>query len=822
MEIPKKYNAKEEEQKILDFWKESKIFDFNTNAKKEIFAIDTPPPTVSGSMHIGHSFGYTIQDSIARYKRMKGFNVFYPFGTDDNGLPTERLVEKLKKVHSISMDREEFRKLAYATVIEIKDAFVYDWIRLGMSCDFGKSYSTIDTLSQKIAQKSFIDLYKKGLIYQQEAPMSWCPACQTAIAQAEFESKDLTSTFNDIIFKSGDQELIISTTRPEFLPACVALFAHPEDERYQKLQGKNATVPLFDYEVPILFDEAVDKEKGTGLMMVCTFGDKEDIDKWKRYNLPLKIVLTKDGRMNDLAKQYAGMKIVEARKKIIEDLKELNFITKQEEIVHAVNVHERDGVELEYLVTKQWFVKVLDFKEELLKQVDKIAWHPEHMKIRMVHWIENLNWDWCISRQRHFGIPFPVWRHKQTGEIIVADESQLPVDPLDTLPKGYTAEDVEPETDVMDTWATSALTPKIAYETHQLSANLPMDLRPQGHDIIRTWAFYTIVRTFYQHETIPWKNAMVSGFVRTSTGDKMSKSKGNFISPQVILEKHSADALRFWACGAKAGEDLSYKEQDLEAGNKLITKLWNAFKFASFFVKDPFNPAEKPELTVIDRWMFHELNALIQKNTKSFDAYEYDKVKYRTEQFFWNVFCDHYLEIVKDRLYKPEVYGEDAQRSGMYTVYHCLKSVLQMLHPIIPFSTESIWQYFFKAYEKTDSIINSSWPTEFSITINQDELYAGVLAKDITAEIRRFKSSAKKPLNAEVTLVVQADDQAKKQILLIEKDIVGTAKATLSFGSVTRGDIALGEPETETVEVQANEKDIPEKVAFISIDVSFV
>lgn len=822
MEVPKKYVSKQEEEKILEFWKENNIFVFDSNRKGALFSIDTPPPTVSGKMHIGHSFSYTVQDAVARYKRLNGYNVFYPFGTDDNGLPTERLVEKIKNVHSVSMEREAFRKLAYDTVIEIKEDFVHDWIRLGMSCDFSKSYSTIDKKSQKIAQKAFLELYTQGLVYQQEAPISWCPACQTAIAQAEFESKDISSWFNDIIFMSGSDKLIISTTRPEFLPACVALFAHPDDVRYQHLKGKTARVPLFNLEVPILFDESVALDKGTGLMMVCTFGDKEDIDKWKRFNLPLKIVITKNGRMNELAGKYSGMKIVEARKQIIEDLKSEQLLVKQEEIVHAVNVHERDGVELEFLITRQWFVKVLDFKEELLKQVDAIEWYPAHMKIRIVHWIENLNWDWCISRQRHFGIPFPVWKHKKTGKIILADESQLPVDPLDALPQGYSADDVEPETDVMDTWATSALTPQIACESYGLPFSLPMDLRPQGHDIIRTWAFYTIVRNFYQHKQIPWKNAMISGFVRTSTGDKMSKSKGNTISPQDIIQKHSADALRFWACGAKLGEDLLYKDQDLEAGNRLITKLWNAFKFVSFFVKDDFDPKKIPALTVIDKWMLHELDKVIEKNTASFDEYEYDKVKYRTEQFFWNVFCDHYLEIVKDRLYKPEVYGEEAQRSGLYTVYRSLKAITQMLHPVIPFITESVWQYFFRNYEGEISVSISKWPRAQGITITDDERRAGCLARDITAALRKAKSTANKPLNANVSITVQTDVQSTVQIQLVEQDIAGTAKAVIRFGKVTRGDISISEPESDQKEILVNEEKISEKKTIVSLDVDFI
>jgi valyl-tRNA synthetase len=381
MEAPKKYDPKVEEPKILSYWKENSVFTFKKDPVKKIYSIDTPPPTVSGKMHIGHSFSYSQEDFIARYKRLKGFNVFYPFGTDDNGLPTERLVEKTKKVRSTKMDRGDFRKLCYDTIVEIKPDFIKDWVLLGMSCDFTKAYSTIDENCQRLSQASFIELYKKGYIYSQKEPMTWCPHCQTAIAQAEFESKDLTSAFNDIIFKTenGD-DLIIATTRPEFIPACVALFANPNDSRYSDLKGKNAIVPLFNYKVPIVFDEAVDKDKGTGLMMVCTFGDKEDIDKWKRYKLETRIIVTPDGKTNELAGKYADLKLLDARKAILDDLKESKLLFAEKPITHAVNVHERCSTELEFLITRQWFVRVLDKKQELLEQVEKISWHPEYMK----------------------------------------------------------------------------------------------------------------------------------------------------------------------------------------------------------------------------------------------------------------------------------------------------------------------------------------------------------------------------------------------------------------------------------------------------------
>jgi len=836
-EIPKKYKPGEEELKILRLWEEQKIFLFNKeDSEKELFSIDTPPPTVSGKMHIGHSFSYAQEDFIARYKRLKGYNVFYPFGTDDNGLPTDKLVEKTKKVQSRKMERSAYRDLCFETIKELKEDFIYDWIRLGISCDYSKSYSTISKEVQKESQKRFIELYKKGFVYEQKAPMSWCPNCQTAVAQAEFESKDISSHFNEIIFKSTDgEDLIIATTRPEFLPACVALFAHPEDERYLHLKNKTAKVPLFDFEVPVLFDEVVEKEKGTGLMMVCTFGDKEDIDKWKRYNLPLKIIFTKYGVMNNLAGKYEGLKIKAAREKIIEDLKEKQLLIGQKEIIHAVNVHERCGTELEFLETKQWFIKILDKKKELLDQANKLNWNPEFMKNRMIHWIENLNWDWCISRQRFFGIPFPLWREANTGKLIFAEEKNLPIDPTESVPEGYSIEDLGtkliPETDVIDTWATSSISPQISLSSYGLDPkkNLPMSLRPQAHDIIRTWAFYTLTRSFLEEDKLPWKDILISGFVMAAKGEKMSKSKGNVVEPRKVLEKYSADILRFWAAGSKLGEDLPYNEQELLAGQRFVTKLWNSFKFLSYFLTQEdnknFDPNKKPKLEVQDKWILEKLNKLIQENEKNLDRYEYDKMKYRTEQFFWQIFCDSYIELVKDRLYKPEIYGIEAKESGLFTFYHVLKSLCIMISPITPFITEGIWQYFFTNFEKEDSISKTNWPRTFEINTSEEEKLAGQLSSDITAIIRKYKSEKNKPLNSEINLKIFSENKIRKQIELVEKDIIGTIKAKkLEFveKSEIRGDIELGESQSKEKEIESNEQQIPKKITFFTMDVEFL
>jgi len=418
MELPKRYDPKESEAKWQKFWQDEEVYVYNVDGRPT-YSVDTPPPTVSGKMHMGHAFSYTQQDIVVRYQRMIGKNVFFPFGTDDNGLPTEKLVEKNKKILARKMKREEFIHICNEFIEEQKPKFIKAWQEIGMSADFTKSYSTINEHCQITSQASFIDLYKKGRIYRQESPISWCVKCQTAIAQAEFESVEKNAQFNDIKFTSHGKELVISTTRPELLPACVALFYNPEDKRYKELEGKFAMVPLFNYEVPILADESVAMDKGTGLMMVCTFGDKEDVEKWHKFDLPLRVVFEKYGVLNELATEFKGMKIEEARKGIIEKLKEIGALVSQKDIVHATNVHERCKTPIEFLKSKQWYIKVLDKKQELLEAANQITWYPEHMKVRYDHWVQNLNWDWCISRQRHFGIPVPVWTHKETGEVIL-------------------------------------------------------------------------------------------------------------------------------------------------------------------------------------------------------------------------------------------------------------------------------------------------------------------------------------------------------------------------------------------------------------------
>lgn len=789
MELPQHYNPKQAESKWQQYWEEQEIYVFHPDAKKETYSVDTPPPTVSGKMHLGHAFSYTQQDIIVRYQRMKGKNVFFPFGTDDNGLPTERLVEKKKNILSTRMSRPDFVKICNEVIEQEKPLFIQSWKSIGMSADFKRSYSTINQHCQITSQASFIDLYAKGRIYQQESPISWCVACQTAIAQAEFENVEMTSHFNDIAFKCGGKDLVIATTRPELIPACVALFHHPDDERYKNLKGKFAQVPLFKYDVPLLADESVDKEKGTGLMMVCTFGDKDDVDKWFRYSLPLRVVLTKDGRMNELATEFKGLKIKDARKAILDTLKESGFLVRQKEITHAVNVHERCKTELEFLKTKQWYIKILDKKEELLEAANQITWYPAHMKVRYDHWVQNLNWDWCISRQRHFGIPIPIWTCLKCGTYVLPELKELPVDPSSQQPKkrcSCGSSSFAGETDVLDTWATSSVTPEIASnwahrgEYQYTYDNQPFSLRPQAHDIIRTWLFYTIVKSIYHHNRIPWKNIMISGHAQDSKGRKMSKSLGNIIEPMDMIQKYSADALRFWAACSKLGDDLPFMEKDLMTGQKFSTKLWNASKFCLTHLEDH---KENIITEVFDHWLLSKLQNVIRECTSAFDEYEYARAKAAAELFFWHTFCDYYLEIVKDRLYNPAIRGEKARQSAQQGLYVSLLSVLKLVAPIMPHITEEIYQLYFAAQENKKSIHISSWPKFEKKWIDESAELAGDIGVDIINTVRKYKSEHQWSMKEEIAEIVLMNEE--KDFRDIIHSLEGDLKAVLNVKTIS-------------------------------------
>ena len=775
--VNEQYTPKDSEQKWKNFWEKEGIYKFDLKNKKKVYAIDTPPPTVSGKMHIGHALSYSQQDFVARFRRMFGGNVFYPFGTDDNGLPTERLVEKLNNVKSKTMPRAEFIKLCLATLKKITPDFIDDWKKIGISADYSLSYSTVDMKTQKIAQKSFIELFKKGLIYKKGFPSIWCPECQTSIAQAELEDRAEHSLFSTLKFKMGTKDLLIATTRPELLSACVAVFVNPEDKRYTSFVGKKAKVPIFNFEVPIIADKSAEIDKGTGVLMICSYGDKFDVDAINRHKLKPRVVLNQNGTLNELAGVYAGLRIKEARKKILEDLKNAGLISEQKSIEHTVNTHDKCGTCIEFLPTEQWFIKIMDIKDKLISQGKKIKWHPEFMFKRYENWINGLDWDWNISRDRHFGIPIPVWTCKKCGEIISAEDNELPIDPLQKKKKCPKCKlDAIGEEKVLDTWATSSLTPQIASSLVDGKVKIPFSLRPQAHDIIRTWAFYTITRSYLDEKEIPWNDIMVSGFV-TLGGEKMSKSKGNVIDPVEVIEKYSADALRYWAAGSKLGEDLDYQEKDLVTGAKFVTKIFNATRFVFMNLKGYENVKPK-KFNQTDVVFLNELNKVIVNSTESFKNYDYARAKSEVDTFFWKTLCDNYMEIVKNRVYNGT---KEEKESASYALYNSLLAVLKMMAPITPFITEEIYQNYFKTNEKEKSIHLCSWPEKIEIKSEKDDELKWQKLTEIIERVRRAKSEAKKSMKAEIILTITKTDRK-----LID-DLIADLKSVTSSRDIKDG-----------------------------------
>jgi len=727
---------------------------------------------------------------------MLGKNIFYPFGTDNNGVATERLIEKIRKIKARDMPREKFIKICLEELEKnLIPKYTTDMKKLGISCDYDIFYTTIDKHCQKISQKSFLDLYKAGREYRKDAPTMWCPDCETGISQVECRDEEIQSTFNDIIFKINGKNITIATTRPELLPACVAIFYHPDDKRYQALKGKKAKVPLFDFEVPILPDQRADPEKGTGIVMCCTFGDQTDMEWQKAHNLPIKEAISKDGRMSDLAGKYKGMDIKEARKQIIQDLKKQGLLAKQKQITHAVNVHERCGTEIEYVKSKQWFIKYLDLKKDMLKWGKQLKWHPPHFISRYNNWIKGLQWDWLISRQRYFGIPFPVWYCQNCGEVITAKEKDLPVDPLQDKPPVKKCPKCKgnkflPEKDVMDTWATSSLTPRLAIELmpQLLQKKLyPMSLRPQAHDIITFWLFNTVVKSNLHYNINPFKDVMISGWLLDPKGRKMSKSKGNIIEPEQVIEKYCSDALRFMSAGTKLGEDLPYQEKEVVNGMKTITKLWNASRF-SYMHLEKYKKEKPKKIELFDKWILSKLHKLIKESTGAFLTYEYSRTRLDVEHFFWHTFCDNYLEIAKDRLYNPDKRGKESKQSAQYALYETLLSIIKMFAPIMPFITEEIYQDFFKKTEKDKSIHISKWPRHNKKLIDDKIEEIGNILAEIIAEARKSKTKASKPLNAPIkSITIECEEKIQKEINSALDDLKAVTKAEkIEFGKGTK------------------------------------
>lgn len=771
--MDQKYDFRKIENELEQMWAHQGIYKYGHGKRGPIFSIDTPPPTVSGKLHIGHVFSYTQAEMIARFKRMQGYDVFYPFGFDDNGLPTERLVERDGKIRAHMLPRSAFREKCLETVDRYEEEFRRLWQRLGFSVDWSLQYQTISDQTQKISQESFIELAKSHKAYMKESPVLWCTECRTSIAQAELETKECETAFNYLSFETPLGNLPIATTRPELLAGCVCVFVHPQDSRYQSYVGQQATVPLYGFRIPVLAEETVGMDKGTGAVMCATFGDSADMEWCQKHNLPYKKIILPDGRIQEDIPFIGGMRVKEARAHIIGLLQEKELLEKQETLCHMVAIHERCGKDVEFIPSRQWYIDVLSEKERFLQAADEIRWHPEHMKNRYRIWVENLKWDWCISRQRYFGVPFPVWYCRDCQQPVFAEKSQLPVNPLETRPLGPCAcgcDSFVPEEAVFDTWATSSVTPLInaaawekantnegtrkdlsgASSSDETSRFLPMSMRSQAHEIIRTWAFYTIVKSLYHTGRIPWRDIMISGYVLAKPGEKISKSKGNAgSSPMALIETHSADAIRYWAAGSKLGTDTFFSEEELKISKRFLHKLYNAARFAILQLEDFTKPAryDQSELLPVDRWILQRVNETTQKAAKLLEDYEIGQARHEIDNLFWRDFCDYYIEIVKERLYQPEKHGASQRTSGQIGVYYGLLGILKLYAIYTPYMTEYIYQDFYKAHEKELSLHQTLWTTGDT---QSDILAFGTHLEGVIAQVRKEKSekqlSMKEPI----------------------------------------------------------------------------
>ena len=835
-----KWNARWEAEGTYRFDRE--------RARADVYSIDTPPPTVSGSLHIGHVFSYTHTDVIARFQRMRGKAVFYPMGWDDNGLPTERRVQNYYGVRcdpslphdpgfeppekpgkqAVSVSRPNFIELCNRLTAEDEKAFEHLWRHLGLSVDWSMTYATIDRRAQRVSQTAFLRLLQRGAAYQLEAPTLWDVDFRTAVAQAELEDREQPGAYHRIRFERSGKStspdvgshVEIETTRPELIPACVALVAHPDDERYKPLFGTEVTTPLFGVSVPVRAHTLADPAKGSGIAMICTFGDITDVTWWRELALPVRAVIMPNGALRPVSwgaigwesrdparaqqayDQLVNLSASKARTRCVELLRESgDLIGEPRPITHQVKFFEKGDRPLEIVTSRQWFIKTVEYKDALITRGSQLQWHPEYMRHRFDNWVNGLTGDWCISRQRFFGVPFPLWYPLlDDGSVdykhpLVPDESSLPVDPSTDVPAGYQADQrgkpngFAADPDVMDTWATSSVTPQIAggwLEDPDLFARVfPMDLRPQAHDIIRTWLFTTVLRAHVEHDELPWSNAAISGFVTDPDRKKMSKSKGNVVTPMGLLESHGSDAVRYWSASIRSGSNTTLdatNANQMKVGRRLAIKLLNAARFA-LMQATPRGPITEP----LDRGMLSSLSLLVTESTNHLEAYDYARVLERTERFFWS-FCDDYLELVKSRRYgdfTPE--GAASANSAMLVA---LSTMLRLFAPFLPFVTEEVWSWW-----RPGSVHQAAWPTS-------DEVIApigGVDSATVTvflqsqlalADIRRTKAAAKKSVKAVIDRAVLP--VAMETLRPAERDLKAAAHIReLVFADVAEPDLTF-------------------------------
>ena len=823
MNVPAKPTIDGLESKWDEHWEADGTYRFDRSQPREaVFAIDTPPPTASGNLHIGHVFSYTHTDLIARFQRMRGKTVFYPMGWDDNGLPTERRVENFfgvrcdpslpydphfeidalerKQGELVAVSRPNFIALCERLTAEDERAFEDVFRRTGLSVDWTQTYTTIDERSRRASQRAFVRLLARDLAYQVEAPTMWDIDYQTAVAQAEIEDREIDGAYHRIRFARADGEgsVEIETSRPELIPACVALVVNPADDRYRSDVGTTVVTPLFGAEVPIVAHELADPEKGTGVAMICTFGDITDVTWWRELRLATRVVIGRDGAVSPprwgepgwesrdadaaTAAQSAlvGLPSKKARATITELLRASgDLVGEPTPIRHAVKFYERGERPLEIVSSRQWFVKTIEFREELLERGRQLRWHPEYMGARYASWVEGLNGDWCVSRQRFFGVPFPVWyRLDEEGKPehehpLVASEDRLPVDPSSDVPEGFSQEQRgQPggfvgDPDIMDTWATSSLTPQIAGAWEEdpdlFSRVFPMDLRPQAHEIIRTWLFYTVLKSHLEFGTLPWTDAAISGFVLDPERKKMSKSKGNVVTPIAHLDQHGADAVRYWAASARLGIDAAFDEQQIKIGRRLAIKILNASRFALLLEGEEAEMAD-----ALDRSMLGGLADVADRATAALEGYEHARALEIVERFFWG-FTDDYLELVKGRAYGGN--GPEAAGSAIASLRFALDVLLRLFAPFLPYATEEVWSWW-----KEGSIHRASWPSTEAFPVGGEPVVFEVAAW-VLGEIRKAKALAKRSLRTDVVRLVVRDSPERLKILRgVERDVAEAGK----------------------------------------------
>jgi len=846
-EVPQKPTLEGLEDKWAERWEADGTYRFDrTKSRDEIFSIDTPPPTVSGSLHMGSAFGYVQTDANARYRRMTGRELFYPMGWDDNGLPTERRVQNYFGVRCdpslpydpdfeppekpptqpIPISRPNFVELCERLVVEDEQKFEELWRKLGLSVDWSSTYTTVGTGARRTSQRAFLRNLGRGEAYQAEAPTLWDVDFRTAVAQAELEDRATAGAYHAVGFRrDGAAPVVIETTRPELIPACVALVAHPDDARYRALFDTTVTTPLFGVEIPVVPHELADPEKGTGIAMICTFGDLTDVTWWRELDLPARAIVDWDGRIKDLPPdaiaseagraayaELAGKTVKQAQKRIVELLRDSgDLVGDPRPITHDVKFYEKGDRPLEIVTTRQWYLRNgardPELREQLLARGRELRWHPPHMRVRYESWVEGLNGDWLISRQRFFGVPFPVWYRLDDGGTpdyehpLLPAEERLPVDPSSDAPDGYDADQRgKPggfigDPDIMDTWATSSLTPQIACawedDVDLFGRTFPMDLRPQGPEIIRTWLFATVVRSHFEHRTLPWRDTTINGWVLDPDRKKMSKSIGNVVTPIPLVHEYGPDALRYWALNGRPGVDTAVDYGQMKVGRRLAIKLLNASKFALGVIGDA--RTDSRVTNPLDRALLAQLALLVEDATRAFDGFDYARALELTERFFWG-FCDDYVELVKQRAYGSS--GDAPAASARATLHTALSTLLRLFAPHLPFVTEEVWSWW-----QEGSVHRSEWPGAAPLRAVAGEADAAVypVAAAVLGAVRKAKTESQRSLRTEANQVVVHDSADRlKRLRAALDDVRDAARAR---------EIELVEGDAFVVEVELAEPD---------------